>query len=348
MKIGFLVNEIETEKTKFTTTRLAMRAVNMGHEIYYIGVGDLAYDPDDYIRARARTVKGKSYKSLKVFFSHLTEKKHYINKRITVEDLDVLMLRNDPSIEPSGRAWARGIGNTFGRLASKHGVIVLNDPNGLSKAMNKMYFQDFPEEIRPKTLITRDRDEIKKFAKELGKIVLKPLSGSGGKNVFLAGQSEIKNINQMIEAVSRDGYVVAQEFLPSSEDGDIRLFLMNGIPLRYKGKYAAFKRTAGDDDVRSNVHQGGQISKAEINENILRLAEIVRPKLVQDGMFLVGLDIMGDKLLEINVFTPGGLGRAQEIEGVNFCTSVIKALERKVKYMEFYKRKFNNAEMATL
>jgi glutathione synthase len=78
------------------------------------------------------------------------------------------------------------------------------------------------------------------------------------------------------------------------------------------------------------------------------VAEVVRPKIVQDGMFLVGLDIVGDKLMEINIFSPGGLGSAQKFEGVNFCRGVIQALERKVQYMEFYRRNFDNREMAVL
>jgi len=85
---------------------------------------------------------------------------------------------------------------------------------------------------------------------------------------------------------------------------------MNGKPLRYRGKYAAFRRVRSGDDMRSNIHAGGKLRQAEIGTSHLRLAEIVRPKLVQDGMFLVGLDIVGGKLMEINVFSPGGLGSA--------------------------------------
>ena len=88
--------------------------------------------------------------------------------------------------------------------------------------------------------------------------------------------------------------------------------------------------------------------QAAITDVHLRLAEIVRPKLVQDGMFLVGLDIVGDKLMEINVFSPGGLGSAQKFEKVNFNNAVIDALERKVQYMSYYRRSFDNVEMSTL
>ena len=152
----------------------------------------------------------------------------------------------------------------------------------------------------------------------------------------------------MIDAVSRNGYVVAQEYLPAAAEGDMRLFMMNGQPLRFKGKYAAFRRIRSSDDIRSNIHAGGEKEKAIVDDVALRIAEIVRPKLVEDGMFLVGLDIVGSKLMEINVFSPGGLGSARHFEGVNFSQSVIEGIERKVQYMGFYERNFNNIDMATL
>ncbi len=348
MKLGFFVNDISTEQPGYTTTRLAMAANNRGHEVWLMGAGDFAYDPDDNIRARAHTVPKKTYKTSEGFLGDLQGKKA-VAERITVDELDVLMLRNDPSQDAAMRSWAQSSGIIFGRVAMRHGVIVLNDPNGLSKAMNKMYFQLFPEEVRPRTLITRDRNEIRAFAKEEGgNIVLKPLQGSGGANVFLVRKDDLSNLNQMVDAVSRDGYVIAQEFIPEAAEGDTRLFLMNGLPLRYKGKYAAFRRVRSGDDIRSNIHAGGKLKEAEVTEGHIKLAEMVRPKLVLDGMFLVGLDIVGDKLMEINVFSPGGLGSAQKFENVNFAHGVVAALERKVDYMSYYKRSFDNVEMATL
>ncbi|MBU0517950.1 glutathione synthase [bacterium] len=348
MKLGLMVNEIETEEPGYTTTRLGMAAINRGHEVYVIGAGDFAYDVDDRISARARTVPKKSYKSSQTYLADLLGKKA-IKSRIIVDDLDILLLRSDPSTDTGLRSWAQSTGTIFGRAAMRHGVIVLNDPNGLGKAMNKMYFQLFPEQVRPRTIITRDREEIKKFAKdEGGSFILKPLQGSGGSGVFLVRKDDLGNLNQMIEAVSRDGYVIAQEYLPAAAEGDTRLFLMNGLPLRYKGKYAAFKRIRSGDDIRSNIHAGGKLAPAKLTDIHFEIAEIVRPKLVQDGMFLVGLDIAGDKLMEINVFSPGGLGSAQKFEKVNFSHAVIEAMERKASYMNYYKRSFDNVEMSTL
>jgi glutathione synthase len=161
-------------------------------------------------------------------------------------------------------------------------------------------------------------------------------------------QEDIPNLNQMIDAVIRDGYLIAQEYLPAAAEGDTRLFVMNGQPLRYKGHYAAFRRVRGGGDMRSNLHAGGKMAKAVITDIELRVAEIVRPKLVQDGMFLVGLDIVGEKLMEINVFSPGGLGSSESFEKVNFCTPVLDALQRKVDYMKFYNRNFDNVDIAVL
>lgn len=349
MRIGFMVNDVMTEQAGYTTIRLAMAAVNRGHEVWFMGAADFGYNTDDHVHARARTVKAKKYKLSSTFVNDLQSAKKSITECITVDDLDVLLLRNDPSTDTGYRSWAQSAGIIFGRAAMRHGVIVLNDPNGLSKAQNKMYFQLFPEEVRPKTLITMDRNEIKQFiADQGGTAVLKPLQGSGGSGVFLVRPESKSNLNQMIDALTRDGYVIAQEYLTKAVEGDTRLFMMNGTPLRYKGKYAAFRRLRTGDDMRSNIHAGGKLAPAEITDTHLRVAEIVRPKLVQDGMFLVGLDIVGDKLMEINVFSPGGLGSAQKFEKVNFCHTVLDSLENKVDYMGYYRRNFDNVEMSTL
>ena len=348
MRIGFVVNDVQTEQQGYTTTRLGMTAINMGHEAWIMGAADLAYDSDEHIRARARMAPAKKYKSLEIYLRDLQGPKAK-KERVTVDDLDVLMLRNDPSDDAVKRPWAQSAGIIFGRVAMRHGVIVLNDPNGLAKATNKMYFQLFPEQVRPPTLITRDRTEIKHFAAEQGgDIIVKPLQGSGGQGVFMVKANDVSNLNQMVESISRDGFVIAQKYLPAAAEGDTRLFVMNGQPLRHKGKYAAFRRVRTGDDIRSNVHAGGKIDRAVVTDEMLELVEIVRPKLVQDGMFLVGLDIVGDKLMEINVFSPGGLGSAQRFEKVNFSQAVIHAMENKVKYMSYYQRNFDNLEMATL
>jgi glutathione synthase len=348
MKIGFVVNDVRTEEAGFTTTRLAMTAVKLGHTSYTFGVGDFDYAPDGSIHAHARHGNGKSYKTLDKYLKALQAEDHP-PERICLDELDVLLLRNDPSADASERPWAQSAGILFGQLVASRGVMVLNDPEHLAHALNKTYFQHFPEEVRPKTCISRNVDEIKAFIDEQReKVVIKPRQGSGGKNVFLVGADERANLNQMIDAVIRDGYCVVQEYLPAATNGDVRLFVMNGRPLQHNGKFAAFRRINTSGDARSNMHSGGKSEPAEVTDQMLRLVEIVRPKLMSDGMFLVGLDVVEDKLIEINVFSPGGLGSSSEFAGVDFSEVVIRDLERKVNYRKYYGARMTNVELATL
>lgn len=348
MRIGFVVNDVATEQASYTTTRLGMCATNHGHEAWTLGVGDFVYKPDGSIHANARAVSGKEYDSLETYMTEI-QGEDARQEQISLDDVDVLMLRNDPSEDTAERAWAQTTGILFGQLAAQRGTIVVNDPSNLAVALNKTYFQHFPEQVRPKTCISRDPEEIKEFiAAQGGKGVIKPLQGSGGSSVFLVRKADAPNLNQMIEAVIRDGYCIAQEYLPAAKEGDIRLFVMNGRPLQQNGKYAAFRRVNKTGDMRSNMHSGGESEAVEIDDDALQLVEMVGPKLIADGMFLVGLDIVKDKLMEINVFTPGGLGSAQQATGVDFAEIVIADLVRKVRGKKYYGRNISNAQIATM
>lgn len=348
MKTAFVVNDVMTEKAVFTTTRLAMAAMKMGHEVYYLGVGDFLYAPDGSIQAHVRSANDGTYESAKEYLDALQDEDKE-SERISLDSLDVVMLRNDPSEDGAERAWAQTSGILFGQLAAARGTIVLNDPFSLADALNKTYFQHFPEQVRPKTCISRDIRDIKAFIEEHNdKVVIKPLQGSGGQSVFLIGEDEKANLNQMIEAVVRDGFCIAQEYLHGAVDGDVRLFVMNGRPLMKDGQYAAFRRRNDTGDARSNMHSGGHSEAVEVTDTMLELVEMVRPKLVHDGMFLVGLDIVDDKLMEINVFSPGGLGSSQNATGIDFSEVIIRDMERKVKYRSYYGSSMKNQDIASL
>ncbi len=178
-----------------------------------------------------------------------------------------------------------------------------------------------------------------------GGAVLKPLQGSGGTSVFFVSDDESPNLNQMIEAVGRDGYIVAQEVLPDADKGDVRLFLMNGEPLVVGGHHAAFRRVNTTADRRSNMRVGGTARTGRRSTTpCCEVAEAVRPKLIADGMFLVGLDIVGDKLMEVNVFSPGGLGSCESLYKVKFTDAVIDALEHKVELRDHYRQHADQRE----
>lgn len=348
MRIAFFVNSIKGETVNYTTTHLALAALNRGHDICYLTPGDFVLRPDDSLGVRALKLPSNKYKKAETLFKDL-QGHDVVIETMAVEDIDIIMLRNDPSEDAADRPWAAQTGTIFGRLAASRGVIVVNDPDGLAQAQNKLYFQDFPASVRPETLISKSIEEIRTFidAQKKG-VILKPLQGSGGKNVFKISSPKDANLNQIFEAVSGEGYLIAQSFMPEASEGDVRFFLMNGLPLQREGKYAAFRRAPAKGEIRSNIHAGGSAVTIDVSPTMLQIAETVRPKLIQDGMFLVGLDIVGDKLLEINVFTPGGLNNLSQLYETDFPQTVIEALERKVAIKAGYGAAIGNREMATL
>lgn len=349
MLIAFFVNDIEREYLNYTTTLLAQRSTTRSHRVCYITPADFVLSGDDRLSAHARFLPKRKYKDRADFFKTLKDDEACKIERIDITEVDVLMLRNDPSIDAQHAPWAMESGILFGREAARRGVIVLNDPDSLGRAINKLYFQSFPAEARAETLITKHASDIKAFAKEhRGNIILKPLQGSGGTGVFKVDPENSSNLNQMIEAIGRDGYIIAQAYVTAAKKGDIRLFMLNGEPLRLKGKYAALRRVAAKDDIRSNIHAGAKAEAAAIGKTELRVAEIIRPKLIADGMFLVGIDIVGDKILEVNVFSPGNLESCSALTGVDFSAPVLDAIERKVAIAGQYGGAFDNRHLAVL
>src|SRR6056297_3133522 len=246
-----------------------MKAVNMGHQVYYLGVGDFIYADNGEICAHVHCADGDGFDSLEDYLRSV-QQNNCGHSRINLDDIDVLLLRNDPSDDATERPWAQSSGILFGQLAASRVTIVLNDPFHLNNALKKTYFQHFPEHVRPKTCISRDVEDIKAFIEDQGgKAVIKPLQGSGGQGVFLVQENSKANLNQMVEAITRDGYCVAQEYLPAATEGDVRIFLVNGQPLMKDGKYAAFRRRNDTGDARSNMHSGGKSVEAEVTAEML-------------------------------------------------------------------------------
>ncbi len=348
MRIAFFVNSIETETPNYTTTALALAAVQRGHSVVYVEPGDFILRPDDSLGVSAAVLPEANYKTSAKLHAALKDAATQ-KKTLAISDVDILLLRNDPSLDATDRPWAANAGIMFGRLAAERGVIVLNDPAGLGQAQSKLYLQTFPEMVRPATLVSRSIAEIRAFIDQHSEgCIVKPLQGSGGKNVFHIATPGDSNLNQIFEAASGDGYLIAQAYIPEAKAGDVRLFLMNGRPLVRDGNYAAFRRVPAKGDVRSNIHAAGTARKVKVTATMLAIADMVRPKLISDGMFLVGLDIVGDKLLEINVFTPGGLTRLAAMYKTDFATGVVAALEEKWVLRKAYGATMPNSRLSTL
>jgi len=347
MKIAFVVNDVATEKDDYTTIRLARKAAARGYELAFISLGDFIYASDGTICAIATVPQQGEYEDDPAYLKHLQQDAP--KKRIVAEDYDILLLRSDPADELGSRPWAPASALLFAQLAAAHGTIVLNDPGHLTLAQNKTYFQHFPEEVRPSTCITRDAGEVESFLEEHGgKGVIKPLQGSGGQGVFIVTEENRQNLNQIIESVTRDGYAIVQEYLPAAADGDLRIITMNGRPLQVDGTYASLRRSNATDDHRSNISAGGEADLEQPDEAALRAAELCAPKLIADGMYLAGLDVVGDRMIEVNVDTPGALNYMEDLCGVDFCGAILDDLERKVRLRDSYQGSLSNRQFAVI
>ncbi|MEX1182111.1 MAG: glutathione synthase [Gemmatimonadota bacterium] len=347
MRLTLLVNDIAREVPPATTTVLARAAARRGHVVHMMGLDQLTYFPDGRVGGSAHLAPQRS-RSKETFLAAIQEP-DAPRERITSDDMDLLWLRYNPSEElERERDWAQDAGLLFGRLAMERGVIVLNHPDTLAYAVDKLYLQHFPESIRPRTVVTREVDEIRTFYEECGRrMVIKPLTGYGGADVFLV-EKDPKNLNQMIDAVLRSGYVMAQEFLPEAKDGDTRFYMVNGEPLVVEGRIAALRRVSGSGDFRSNMTAGGRPVKAQVTDRMLEIAGIVGPKLKRDGIFFAGLDIVGDMVVEINTISTGGLNATSVLEKTDFPTAVVGLLERKVDIHRDYGGHISNIELATM
>lgn len=328
MKIAFVINQTHKETERFTTTLLALKAHQLGHEIYYIGLADFYYE-SAHIAAHVRAVLPEQHiTSAKALMEALRNCKKI---KMELEIMDVVWLRFDPVLDMVNRPWAASSALQFASLLKEKGVQVINDPDSMSRASNKLYLEGFDETIRPKTIVTRNYADVVDFFEKQNKlIILKPLKGSGGKNVFLINKENQQNLKQTVEAIARDGYVIGQEYLHEAAQGDIRFFLLNGEPISINGKFAAVHRVQQGNEIRSNVHQGAKTQAAQITPELLLMVDKVKDKLIQDGMYFVGLDIVGDRIMEINVFSPGALCQTEEIVKEDFSTFIIKQLETKI------------------
>ena len=328
MRLAFFVLDVATEIDEYTTTRLARAAVQGGDEVWYVGLGDVEYGEDDgQLSARAHRAEFEKGDTLESFMKRIKERDA---ERIVMDDLDALVLRNETVDDMQERPWASPLGVVFGQMLKARGVTVVNDPMSLVRATSKLYLEEFPEKIRPRSLVTRDPQAIERFVTNVGHSVVKPLYGAKGRNVFMIEDEGEANLAQMTEAVLLDGYAIVQEFVDGGEDGDARIFLLEGQILERDGKEAAFRRVPTGNDPRANISVGGSPVPLEIGDVERGIVEAMRKKLVADGMYFVGIDVIGDKVVEINAESPGGMQSVEWLYEVDVCPTVIEALERRI------------------
>jgi glutathione synthase len=312
-KFAFIMDPLERVLVdKDTTFVFMLEAQFRGHEIYSLGLRDL-YAHGRQVIARARqcelTRRGTPH------YTFLDDGVEY-----PLEHFDAVFMRKDP---PADAAYLYA--TMLLSLADERKTFVLNKPAGLREANEKLYSLNFPDAIPP-TLVTYEIPRLKTFlAEQGGEMIVKPLDGHGGEGVFLAAAKD-RNLGAILETVTQfeTRLIMAQRYIPEARKGDKRLIVLDGEPL------GCMLRVPRDDEHRGNIHVGGNCVKAPITARDRAICRMLKPRLERDGLYFVGLDIIGDYLTEVNVTSPTGVQEIDRLDGANLEGKVIDFVESRV------------------
>jgi len=235
-------------------------------------------------------------------------------------ELDLLLMRKDPPVDETFLHDTLVLD-----LAEREGLFVVNRPGALRDANEKLYALHFPQ-CSPPTLVSRDPGELRRFVAEHGDAVLKLLDGMGGKSIFRARPDD-PNLNVILETLTVEGQrmALAQRYLPQIVDGDKRILLIGGEPVPH-----ALARIPQGNEFRGNMARGGKPVAKPLGERDRWIAAEVGPELVRQGLWFVGLDVIGDYLTEINVTSPTGIRELDAQCGLNVAGQLFDALEREL------------------
>jgi len=240
-------------------------------------------------------------------------------ERLELAALDAIFIRKDPPFDVAYLYLTQQLDRVKDR------VLVLNDPSGVRDANEKLFAFNFPEHT-PRSLVSATPKEILQFVVEVGgTAVLKPLDGAGGSGVVTLTSGD-RNARSLVDVWTHEGkrLAIVQEYQPAVRVGDKRVLLLDGRAL------GAILRVPREDDVRANIHAGGSVKPTELTPAEAAVVAAVGPKLAQHGLFFVGLDLIGEKLIEVNVTSPTGIQELARFLGRPVEQDVIRWVEAKV------------------
>jgi glutathione synthase len=294
---------------KDTTFAFQLEGQRREHEQYHCLPDDL-YADRGAVLARVRRLAVGS------------ENPHYTLTEVRSVPLaffDVVFMRKDPPFD-----MAYFFATHLLSLVDARATFVVNDPRGLREANEKLYALNFPDVIPP-SIVTADAERLKTFMHELGgEMIVKPLDGAGGSGVFHVHAGD-RNLNAILESSTREGtrLVMGQRYLPAAREGDKRVIVLAGEPI------GAVLRIPREDEHRGNIHVGGRVQQVAVDDRDRAICRRLAPRLASDGLYFVGLDVIGGLVTEINVTSPTGVQEIDRFDGVSLEARVLDFVERR-------------------
>ncbi len=324
MKIAFLMDRLDSIYPLWETTSHLMYECNQrGHTVYFLEAHDV-YIRSNQVVARMHNITVQPDLSIRRYWRQLIKclrKDELIFESIT--ELDALFLRKNPPLNYQTLEFLQPVSKK---------VFMINDCAGQILGNSKLYTLNFPD-IIPETHVSRDPKRLTKIIEEFGgAMVVKPLQRYGGEGVIKVSTKDRENLISLINyytQASRDYSqrepIMVQEYLETAQkNGDVRILLLNGEIL------GAMRRVARDGDFRTNVKTGARVYRHKITEQEKEICRRIRPRLLKDGLYFVGIDIIGDKLVEVNCVSPGGIPRINRLDNTQLEKKVIDFVEDQV------------------
>ena len=311
MDIAFIIDPLSSLNVRKDSSIAMMEAAqNRGHKISVIYPEDIIYECPR-ITAICRPI------SINIQQIRWYEEKNFEVRPL--ESFDVVLMRKDPPVD------TEYIYLTFLlEIAEKNGAKIINKPSAVRNNNEKLAISEYPEFVAP-TIVSKKIEKIKSFAKSHGTIVIKPLDGMGGSSVFKVSVGD-PNTNVIIETLTKNGNrtVMAQMFLSDITLGDKRILLIDGIPQPF-----SLARVPQGDEIRGNIAAGGKGIAMALTRKEYEIATRIGPAAEKKGLFIVGLDIIGEYLTEINVTCPTCMREIATQNDCNIAKNVICNIERK-------------------
>lgn len=313
IKLGMVMDPIDRIKIKKDTSfALLLEAQARGWELHYMELASL-YLRDGIAYAKTRT--------LVVQRDENQWSRFVAEQDIALETLDTILMRKDPPFDQEYL-----YATYLLELAEHAGVYVVNKPQSLRDANEKLFTAWFPQ-CCTETLVTRNAHQIKEFLHELGEIIVKPLDGMGGASIFYVREGD-PNLSVILETMTQHNSrsVMAQKYLPEIKDGDKRILMVNGEPIPY-----CLARIPAKGESRGNLAAGGSGEGRPLTEQDRWIASQVGPTLREKGLAFVGLDVIGNTLTEINVTSPTCVQELDKQFGLNISGQLMDHIETTLK-----------------